>query len=239
MGVNYSPGASGLISGIRFVERDTPNYTDWCYPNSGITVHHAASTSSSGCNAFEDRSRNASAHYYVCDDQIQWWVSEKDGAWHGGASFPNTCTIGIETKNSSGSPDWLVAEKTFDNLARLMADIAIRHEWGKLVVGKNVWGHRDFSSTACPGPYLYPRLDSLVRRANEFIDSKGDWFAMATYEDLKKAVIAGGVGYKNSKVHGNKDVYQLFTDMLDNQAQILENQAQMSKRLDAIEQKTR
>lgn len=179
MATNYTVNGSGLLNGITITQKSSPNFYKNAKPGKGIVVHHAASTSVNGCNAFANSTRQASAHYYVTTDGIQQWVSEQNGAWHAGCDWANYGCIGIETQNSTGSPDWKVSDKVFDRLARLMADIAIRHGWDRLEYGTNVWGHRDMTAhgaatTACPGSYLYPRLEELCALANGYM-AKGSW----------------------------------------------------------------
>ena len=89
------------------------------------------------------------------------------GDWPG-----NCCTIGIETVNSTGAPDWLIDEETFNTLARLCADIAKRNGLGRVKFGPNdvyptLSAHRDWSPTYCPGDYLYSRMEELANKINE------------------------------------------------------------------------
>lgn len=139
----------------------------------GIVIHHAASTSlDSVGQVFSQYGRGGSAHYGVCGNQIHQYVREEDTAWHCGDWPGNCCTIGIETVNSTGAPDWLVAEDTFNTLVKLVADIAKRNNLGKIKFGPydvypTLSAHRDWSATYCPGDYLYSRMDEIAEKANE------------------------------------------------------------------------
>lgn len=182
MATDYTVGSTGLLSGCTHKDDVwSPNYYTGAKPNTGICVHHMASTNFDAAGArFARSSEQASTHYGVGPGYYTQYVSEKDGSWGCGCDWGNYRLIQIETVNSSGSPNWLVADKTYDTLARLMADIALRHGWKKLTYGTNVWGHRDMAahgaaSTACPGPYLYPRLAKLCEKANSYINSAGVW----------------------------------------------------------------
>lgn len=139
----------------------------------GIVIHHAASTSlDSVGTVFSQAGRGGSAHYGVKGNQIHQYVKEEDTAWHCGDWLGNCCTIGIETVNSTGSPDWLVDEETFNTLAKLCADIAKRNGLGKVKfepdgVYPTLSAHRDWSPTYCPGDYLYSRMNELADKVNE------------------------------------------------------------------------
>ena len=158
----------------RYWPADPSNYTPGrTIPIDGIVIHHAASTSlDSVGQVFSTPNRQASAHYGVRADQVHQYVKEEDTAWHCGY-WPGNCrTIGIETVNSTGAPDWLVSEATFNTLVKLVADIAKRNNLGRLKFEPdadwpNLSAHRDWSPTYCPGDYLYSRMNELADRANE------------------------------------------------------------------------
>jgi len=139
----------------------------------GIVIHHAASTSlDSVGQVFSQAGRGGSAHYGVKGNQIHQYVREEDTAWHCGDWLGNCCTIGIETVNSTGSPDWLVDEETFNTLVKLVADIAKRNNLGRIKfepdgVYPTLSAHRDWSPTYCPGDYLYSRMNELAEKANK------------------------------------------------------------------------
>ena len=139
----------------------------------GIVIHHAASTSLDSIGqVFSQYGRGGSAHYGVGGSQIHQYVREEDTAWHCGDWAGNSCTIGIETTNSTGAPDWLVAEDTFNTLVKLVADIAKRNGLGRIKfepdgVYPTLSAHRDWSPTYCPGDYLYSRMNEIADKANE------------------------------------------------------------------------
>ena len=154
-GSNYTPGRP-IYGGV------------W-----GIVIHHAASTSlDSVGQVFSTPGRGGSAHYGVCGNQVDQYVNENDTAWHCGDWNANCGTIGIETINSTGAPDWLIADDTFDKLCELVADIARRQGLGRLKfepdgVCPNLSAHRDWAATYCPGDYLYSKMYELQDRVNE------------------------------------------------------------------------
>lgn len=147
---------------------DSSNYTKG--RTSGIdkiVIHHAATTSFDGIGAtFKNPNRNASAHYGVgSQGNVDQYVQDGDTAWHAGNWDANCSSIGIEHVNSTGSPEWGIADSTFATSVELVRDIANRHGLLPLVVGKNLFGHKDFKATACPG-HLYGRLQELADKVN-------------------------------------------------------------------------
>lgn len=142
----------------------------------GICIHHQAGSGINLQSIFN--SRNVSAHYSVGEGYINQYVAEQDRAWHTGTDYGNTYLIGIETRNDSGDPDWHVSDSAIESLIQCMVGIARNqgwsqlHEYGNHMEPGYVCGHRDLSATACPGPYLYPKIDEIVAEVNKRL--KGD-----------------------------------------------------------------
>jgi len=134
-----------------------------------ITIHHAATTSFDGiASTFQNPNRAASAHYGVGqNNNVDQYVSENDTAWHCGNWPHNQRSIGIENVNLTSAPDWKIADSTFNTLVELVRDIATRNNLLPLVVGKNLFGHKDVSDkpTSCPFA-LEPRLQELADKVN-------------------------------------------------------------------------
>lgn len=138
---------------------------------SKIVIHHAATTDFDGIGrTFKNPLRNASAHYGVGrQNNVDQYVNEEDTAWHAGTkdpkTNPNPSSIGIENVNMTGAPDWLIDEATFNTLVELVRDIATRRKLLPLVVGKNLFQHKNFAATYCAGK-LGDRLQELADRVN-------------------------------------------------------------------------
>lgn len=134
---------------------------------SEIVIHHAATTDFDGIGRTFQGGREVSAHYGVGqNNNVDQYVQESDAAWHAGNGEVNLRSIGIENVNSGGADQgWPVADSTFNTLVELVRDIATRNNLLPLVVGKNLFGHKDIISTACPGQ-LYPRLQELADKVN-------------------------------------------------------------------------
>lgn len=165
---------SNLVT--RWWPANPTNYTQGREGNKiqGIVVHHAASTSLESIGAaFARAGRNGSAHYGVGGNQVHQYVDEANTTWHCSNWWGNVRTVGIETTNSTGAPNWEIAPDTFETLVKLVADIAKRNNLGRLWINPKadmptLSGHKDWygASTVCPGPSLYPRLQEIADRAN-------------------------------------------------------------------------
>lgn len=102
--------------------------------------------------------RQASAHYGVSGDFVHQYVWDRDTAWSNANLLSNRRSIAVEHANKTlDEPGWendyVIDEKTFFSGARLVAN---GHHLYKLKpeFGVTVRKHSDFTSTACPGPYM-------------------------------------------------------------------------------------
>ena len=157
---------------IRQKPASTSNYTKGRAGNkiNKIIIHHAATTDFDGiARTFQNPATKISAHYGVGrDNNVDVYVQEADMAWHSGNRNANYTSIGIENVNSTGSPTWDVAESTFNTLVELTRDVAMRNNLLPLVVGKNLFQHKDFKRTFCAGK-LGDRLGELANRVNDLL----------------------------------------------------------------------
>lgn len=142
-------------------------------------VHGAASTSYSGViNMMVNRTRQVSANYVV-GDRIAGVVDESERAWTSGSATDggkgaawDRRSITVETINSTGAPGWLFSDKTFDNLARLIADCAERYGFDindeTIVTHQELWTrYRASYPTACPQD-LQRRKGELISLARKY-----------------------------------------------------------------------
>lgn len=117
----------------------------------------------SACRDIWVNGREASAHYGVDGDFVEQWVWDKDTAWALANQKANRTAINVEHANKTldlpGSDnDYVLDEKTFFSGARLVAN-------GHILFGlkpqRNVTvrRHGEFTSTACPGPYMIRNWD--------------------------------------------------------------------------------
>lgn len=169
-----------------------------------VVIHHAATTDFDGiARTFQNPNRQASAHYGVGrNNNVDQYVAEGNTAWHAGTSIasgipnPNPSSIGIENVNASGAPEWAIAESTFNTLVELVADVVKRNGLGKLVVGKNLFQHKNFAPTYCAGK-LGDRLQELADRVNAGVSGGATPVpapARRSNEQIATEVLAGAWG---------------------------------------------
>lgn len=132
-------------------------------PN-GMIVHHWASTSMAGRDRLVYSKDKASANYLIYDDgTLVGSVPEEYRAWTSSSFAADDDKITVEIQNHTGAPGWTISAAAFATLVKLYADVADRN--GFSPSRSNIFGHRDFHATACPGPYLYPRLGEVAKQA--------------------------------------------------------------------------
>ena len=134
-----------------------------------------------GCySVWQDRP--ASAHYQVEDDgRIGQLVWDSDTAWHAGNWQANISSIGIEHANKS---DGTITEKCLDNGAHLVAAVCKYYGLGRPQWLKNVFPHKYFASTSCPGQIYGSQKDDYIKRAQY-------WYDKMSGKDVQKPSSSG------------------------------------------------
>jgi hypothetical protein len=129
-----------------------------------IVIHHNAGTSDEGARRtwYVSTGVGTSANYQVTPTKIWGCVGEESVAYHAGKYSMNQRSIGIEHLNSTGAPSWLIAEETYKNSAKLIADICERYNIP--IDRKHIIKHSEVYATACPGGI---DIDKLIRMAKE------------------------------------------------------------------------
>ncbi|WP_228064579.1 N-acetylmuramoyl-L-alanine amidase [Streptococcus danieliae] len=167
-----------------------------------IVIHHNAGTSDENARRtwYKSTGIGTSAHYQVTPTDIWGCVGENYVAYHAGDYGVNQRSIGIEHLNSTGARSWQIAEETYKNSAKLIADLCRRY---KLPIDrKHIVGHREIVATACPGGI---DIDKLIRMAQEVangavketkVEKKEvvDMFTISA-KDRGIALMTGGVFY--------------------------------------------
>ena len=111
---------------------------------------------------FKNVNRNASANYFVDDNEIYRVVKDSDRAWHcgdklkqgDGGSYYRKCinsnSIGIEMccYNNNGTLD--VSEKTIANTIDLVKELMAKYN----ISVENVIRHYDVTNKICPEPFV-------------------------------------------------------------------------------------
>ena len=112
------------------------------------------------------QTREASAHYQVEDGgRIGQLVHDWDTAWHAGNFAVNQSSIGIEHANRA---DGTISEKCLDAGAHLTAAICKFYGLGAPAWGVNVFPHKHFSATACPGQIYGSQKNAYIKRAQKW-----------------------------------------------------------------------
>lgn len=124
-----------------------------------ITPHHTAGIESplTYAKQHRDGTQNASANYYIRDDEILCGVSEDRRPWTSSSPVNDHKAITIEVSNSVRGGLWPISDKSYKSLVKLCADICKRYSFVPHFDGtKNgsITMHKQFAATACPGPYL-------------------------------------------------------------------------------------
>ena len=126
---------------------------------------------------FAPTSRKASSNYGIGPDgRIGMYVEEKDRSWCSSNSANDHRAITIEVASETTHP-YSVPDAAYASLINLLVDICRRNGIEKLVwkadktlIGKpseqNMTVHRWFSSTSCPGDYLYERHGDIAEKVN-------------------------------------------------------------------------
>ena len=153
---------SSLISGT------IPNHGKYNSRPGKVTrvIQHHWGGVAGGIERLSNPTQKASATYLVLSDgRILGQVPEEFRPWTSGGATADNPSITIECQNSTGAPDYKVSDAAVNAIEHLLADVAARHGFGSLTP-TNYRGHREFAATACPGPYLWPRLQSIRDAAN-------------------------------------------------------------------------
>lgn len=169
---------SPLISGT--VEHHNKFSSRNGQPVARLLQHHWAGMAG-GDARLMDPNQQASATYIIYSDgSIFGQVPEEYRPWTSGSFEADAPAITIEVQNSSGpvngddsnSDSWQISNKALDAIQRLLADVATRYGWGGISEG-NYQGHRQWFQTACPGGYIWARMDLIRNTAQSHYDGGG------------------------------------------------------------------
>lgn len=156
---------------------DTPNKSKRTQPITTFSIHHMAGfmTGEACAKMFSKENRKASANYCIKDNDIWASASEEYRAWTSSTgNRPNgdQCAITFELSNSTGAPEWRVSDETIESCIKVMVDVCKRYgikevKWSNdKNVRKNdptvMYMHKDWASTACPGPYLEKKIPEYI-----------------------------------------------------------------------------
>lgn len=135
--------------------------------NKVIVHYNAGNLTVEGCYSVW-QTREASAHYQVEDGgRIGQLVWDSDTAWHAGNFPANQTSIGIEHANRS---DGTISEACLDNGAHLVAAICHYYGLGRPEWLKNVYPHKHFAATSCPGQIYGSQKSAYIKRCQYWYD---------------------------------------------------------------------
>lgn len=136
-----------------------------------IVIHHNAGTDDATARRtwYISTGVGTSAHYQITPDKIWGCVGENFVAYHAGNYEVNQRSIGLEHLNDTVAPTWTIAEETYKNSAKLIKDICERYSIP--LDRQHIRGHKEFTSTQCPGGIDIDKLISLAKDAKD--DSGG------------------------------------------------------------------
>lgn len=166
-----------------------------------IVIHYVGAVSTAYNNAkyFENVNRQASAHYFVDDNEIYRVVEEKNIAWHCGtngtyySNCRNSNSIGIEMccYNNNGTLD--ISENIVNRTIELVKELMARYN----IPTENVIRHYDVTHKCCPAPFVNnpvrwsdfkSKLGGTVSNTNNNTSNK------KSNEEIANEVIAGKWG---------------------------------------------
>lgn len=182
--INYVANCMALVTKYNLTQYDEVKpmytnsplvtYTDITDHNYGlrnhaidtITIHHmAGNLSVQTCGQLFHR-KQGSSNYGINGKDIALYVPESNGAWTSSNRANDMRAITIECANDILAPYWTISADTMTSLINILADICTRNNIPALIWsdnkqdrinhrnGCNMTLHKDFASTACPGPFL-------------------------------------------------------------------------------------
>jgi N-acetylmuramoyl-L-alanine amidase CwlA len=136
----------------------------------GVVMHWMAGRMAGATARFKIPRVGASAHYGIADNKVVQWVIDEETAYHAGSISANSKYIGIEHEGG-----WLLSngqrekpsDTTHKTSAQLLAQLSRKYKWGTLELGRNVFAHKSFKATQCPGTL---DLQYIINEANKLIN---------------------------------------------------------------------
>lgn len=143
-------------------------------PVTRLIQHHWAGVGG-GIERMSDPNQQASCTYIITTDgRILGHVPEEYRPWTSGSAEADAPSITIEVQNTGGQVNgndsdpasWPISDAAYGAIIRLLVDVAQRHGWPAIDANTYV-GHRQFYSTACPGGFLWARMDQTRQLAQQ------------------------------------------------------------------------
>lgn len=180
----------------------SPNYSPGRVDVRAIVVHYVAGPCSVETigQIFAPTSRRASSNYGVgLDGRVGMYVEESNRSWCSSSSWADNRAITIEVANYS---DGSVSSAGWAALVNLMVDICRRNGISSFVytgnTEGNLWAHRWFGSTDCPGEWLYARFGQLANEVNAQLQGGGGASAKPANNTNGGKLVVDGIGGYNT-----------------------------------------
>ena len=140
------------------------------FRKTSVTLHHNAGRLSHDGVLGVWQKRPASAHFNVdAYGTVAQYVNASEYAWAVGSYSGNCSTISIEMCNLTLSPYWEVSETTWKAAARL-AGWLFAHVIKARPTEHNRRRHSNWSSTACPGPFIDKNWSKIIVETQKWYD---------------------------------------------------------------------
>lgn len=162
--------------------------------NKYIVIHYVGAVSTAKANAdyFYAVNRQASAHYFVDENEIWQVVKEGDSSWHCGTTgkYYNNCrnsnSIGIEMccYNNNGTLD--IKEEVINKTIELTKELMSKYK----IPIENVIRHYDVTHKCCPAPFV-----NNPRRWEEFKGKLKETQKQETKTEIKYKVHIEEIGW--------------------------------------------
>lgn len=140
-----------------------------------------------GCEVFQSTAKNASCNYVIAKDgKVGLVVDEANRSWCSSSESNDQRAITIEVASDTSAP-YAFTDKAYNKLIDLSVDICKRYGKKKLIWLSEkekslsyspksdemlITVHRWFANKACPGEWLYSRLDDLSSKVTEKLGGK-------------------------------------------------------------------
>lgn len=137
-----------------------------------ITIHHMAGNLTVEQCGQVFQSYGRSSNYGIdSKGRVGMYVEEKNTSWANSNFASNQRSITIELANDRTGGNWHVSDTAIKKCIELCVDICRRNGIAKLNFTGNTNGnltaHRMFTSTTCPGDYLYSKFPYIANEVNK------------------------------------------------------------------------
>jgi hypothetical protein len=155
-----------------------------------VVQHHWAGTGG-GIERMTGPDQASCTYVITTDGRILGHVPEEFRPWTSGSFEADGDAITIEVQNTGGQVNgndsdpasWPISPAAYNSIIALLADVARRYGWSG-ISASNYRGHREFRSTACPGGYLWNRMNQTRAAAQSRFS--GGLAAQGTIELLEE-----------------------------------------------------